>query len=84
MKLIWTLLLTALMLSISCTAFPMFGANLPSDDVQLSDPSVTIHHRHKKHHIRHKHRRRSLSSKEDAKVRRNKQVMLTKPYWPWP
>uniref|UniRef100_A0A8R1EH53 Uncharacterized protein n=1 Tax=Caenorhabditis japonica TaxID=281687 RepID=A0A8R1EH53_CAEJA len=38
------------------------------------------------HHIRHKHRRRSLNSEESdaTKTQRNKQIMLTKPYWPWP
>ncbi|CAD6186441.1 unnamed protein product [Caenorhabditis auriculariae] len=65
------------------SAFPLF------DSISLSDYESTTHsghsHHHHKHHIRRKHRRRSLSSKEEpTKQHRNKQIMLTKPYWPWP
>ncbi|KHJ91548.1 hypothetical protein OESDEN_08589 [Oesophagostomum dentatum] len=66
----------------SSGGFPLFGNFLLSkDDVETTTP-VVIHHRHK-HHYRHKHRR-SLASKEEAKLRRNKHLLLTKPYWPWP
>ncbi|EFP03123.1 hypothetical protein GCK72_001855 [Caenorhabditis remanei] len=55
------------------------------DGFEVEKPNLHAHHHHHKHHIRHKHRRRSLTSDEDhTKTQRNKQVMLTKPYWPWP
>uniref|UniRef100_A0A1I7WXX6 Ovule protein n=1 Tax=Heterorhabditis bacteriophora TaxID=37862 RepID=A0A1I7WXX6_HETBA len=56
-----------------------FFNNFPLLNDAITEVPVVIHHRDRKHHIRHKHRRRSLSSKEEAKIRRNKQVMLTKP-----
>ncbi|KAK6726781.1 hypothetical protein RB195_004847 [Necator americanus] len=66
------------------SAFPLFENFSLTDDVAETTTPVVIHHRHRKHHYRHKHRRRSLASKEEAKLRRNKHLLLTKPYWPWP
>uniref|UniRef100_A0AC34QK82 Secreted protein n=1 Tax=Panagrolaimus sp. JU765 TaxID=591449 RepID=A0AC34QK82_9BILA len=43
------------------------------------------HHKHRRHH--HHKKRRSLTIKtenETSGVRQHKQMMLTKPYWPWP
>ncbi|CAJ0593356.1 unnamed protein product [Cylicocyclus nassatus] len=83
MKFIW-IILAFLFLVTSTDAFPFFDRfSLTKDDTETTTPTV-IHHRHRKHHYRHKHRRRSLASKEEAKARRNKHLLLTKPYWPWP
>ncbi|CAB3408895.1 unnamed protein product [Caenorhabditis bovis] len=70
------LLIIALLLASACSSYPVYDV--------VEKPSHSQHHHHHKHHIRHKHRRRSLASDEDTKTQRNKQIMLTKPYWPWP
>uniref|UniRef100_A0AC35U180 Uncharacterized protein n=1 Tax=Rhabditophanes sp. KR3021 TaxID=114890 RepID=A0AC35U180_9BILA len=41
-----------------------------------------LHHKH--HASSHNKRRRSLSGIKDDKNSSKNQVMLTKPYWPWP
>ncbi|CAI5438553.1 unnamed protein product [Caenorhabditis angaria] len=51
----------------------------PTNSIELQKH----HHNHHKHHIHRKHHRRDLES-EESKTKRNKQVILTKPFWPWP
>ncbi|CCD67596.1 uncharacterized protein CELE_T21G5.6 [Caenorhabditis elegans] len=86
-KIDWCQFLLILVLLISSLeSFPVSSEALMTveDGLEIEKPSHARHHHHK-HHIRHKHRRRSLTSEEDrTKTQRNKQVMLTKPYWPWP
>uniref|UniRef100_A0A0N4W1D3 Ovule protein n=1 Tax=Haemonchus placei TaxID=6290 RepID=A0A0N4W1D3_HAEPC len=62
--------LFVLILLTSSTGFPLFNSFLLSKDVGTAATTV-IHHRHKHHH-------------QEAKIRRNKHLLLTKPYWPWP
>ncbi|CAL2028837.1 unnamed protein product [Caenorhabditis brenneri] len=78
-------LILILLIISSIEAYPVSSEAIMTveDGFEIEKPHA--HHHHHKHHIRHKHRRRSLTSDEDhTKTQRNKQVMLTKPYWPWP